>query len=154
MDCKPPFLKVPWSTRITPTTLVKSFPVITRALGKWTGPLELEPQYAFPNSPTVFCNQIKLLFISGLRMQCSGIQCSQSCSRWMNLHGSQITQLMVMVAYHPAASQIACKLPGQLLGVETRSSIRLYESSKSIGCGGLRLLQTSELLKVMACVTL
>lgn len=39
--------------------------------------MELGLPYAFPNSPPVFCNHIKLLFISGLRMQCSGRQCPQ-----------------------------------------------------------------------------
>lgn len=39
--------------------------------------MELELPYAFPNFPPVFCNHIKLLFISGLRMQCSGRQCPQ-----------------------------------------------------------------------------
>lgn len=78
--------------------------------------MEFKLQYAFPNSPTVLCNQIKLLFILRPRMQCSGIQCSRSCSRWMSLFGSQIAQLMLMVAYHPAVSQIGCKIGRRALG--------------------------------------
>ena len=37
-------------------------------LGRWTGPMALELQYASPNFPTVPCNQIKPLLISRLRI--------------------------------------------------------------------------------------
>lgn len=85
-------------------------------LGRWTGPVGLELQYAFPNFPTVPCNQIKPLLISRLRTQCSGRQCSQSCSRWRRLRRSQIAQPMFTVVYRPAAPQTVCRVGRRTLG--------------------------------------
>ena len=93
--------------------------------------MEFEVQYAFPDSPTVFCNPIKLLFVLGPRMQCSGIQCSQPCSQWVSLHRPQIAQLMLMVVYHPAASQIACEVGRRALGRGNIGS--LFDCIKALG---------------------
>lgn len=57
--------------------------------------------------------------------------------------GSQIAQLMLMVAYHPAASHIACKVGRRVLGQENIGSVlscakalRVYSGvvSGSFGC--------------------
>lgn len=56
----------------------KSFLTVRRALGTCGRvPWNWGYHMLFQILPPVFCNHIKLLFISGLRMQCSGRQCPQ-----------------------------------------------------------------------------
>lgn len=51
------------------------------------------------------------------------IPCSRSYSPWMSRYGSQITHLMLIAAYHPAASQIACRFGMRALGCEHLGSL-------------------------------
>lgn len=101
-------LEVPWAGSQA-YNFGKSFLTVRRALGT-CGRVPWNWGYHMLFQILPLCFAITSNCCSFQDWGCNVLGGSVLSSPWMSCHRSQIAQLMLMVVYHPVASQIACKV--------------------------------------------
>ena len=104
-------LEVPWAGSHA-SNFGKSFLTVKRALGT-CGRVPWNRSYHMLFQILPLCFAVTSNCCSFRDWGCNVLGGSVLSSPWMSCHRSQIAQLMLMVVYHPAASQIACKVGRQ-----------------------------------------